>query len=518
MAENEKDSYRSEKKERKKSEFKKISYSGGLVHRWFFRSAVITVSILLVICVVCTVLVRNYYYNTIYNKLKSYSTGIADNYFDLVKDSDFDSAARDFVAEFSDKSSMEVWVIDANGKVIVSSGGFEITYPEMPDFYEAIEGNNETTIFSKWTGKLESGEKIMALTNVLRSDNGEIRGAVRYITSLDLVDSQLFTIYCFIILVFLALAMLVLISGLIFVSSIVRPIKEINETTKLIAGGNMDARIDHYLYDDEIGDLCESINNMATEISTADRLKNDFISTVSHELRTPLTAIKGWGETILQVSDSDPALTQRGMNVIIDEATRLSGIVEELLDFSRIQSGRLTLRIEKMDVLAELDETVFAFKDRSTREGIDLIYNAPDLPAPMDGDPDRIKQVFVNILDNALKYTKQGGKINVMAEIADDKIKISVADTGCGISAEDLPHVKEKFYKTNMTVHGSGIGLAVSDEIVKLHNGTLDISSVLGEGTTVAMSFDIDHVELGEEWDYEAAIAAENEKNSQEDE
>lgn len=516
MAENEKEA----ESKRKKSEKKKSRepYSDGLIHRWLFRSAVITVAILLIICVVCTVFARNYYYTTVYNKLKSYSTGIAGSYFELVSDSDFDSAAREFVSEFSEKSAMEVWVIDKSGKVIISSSGFETNYPEMPDYYEAVKDKNETTIFTKWTGKLQSGEKIMAITNVLRNESGEIRGAVRYITSMEAIDSQLVTIYCFIIVVFLAMASLVLITGLIFVSSIVKPIKEINETTKLIAGGNMDARIDHYLYDDEIGELCESINNMATEISTADKLKNDFISTVSHELRTPLTAIKGWGETILQVSDSDPALTQRGMNVIIDEATRLSGIVEELLDFSRIQSGRLTLRIEKMDVLAELDETVFAFKDRSTREGIDLIYNAPDLPAPMDGDPDRIKQVFVNILDNALKYTKQGGKIIVTADIADDKIRISVVDTGCGISAEDLPHVKEKFYKTNMTVHGSGIGLAVSDEIVKLHNGSLDVFSVLGEGTTVVIRFDIDHVELGEEWDIEAAIAAENEKNTQEDE
>ncbi len=514
MAENEKAAQAGEKN--RKSDKKAKPYKDGLVRRWLFRTAVITVAILLVICVACTIFIRNYYYTTVGNKLKSY-TGVSENYFKLVGDSDFDSAAREFISEFSEKSAMEVWVIDKNGKVLISSSGFETNYPEMPDYYDAVSDKNGTNIFYDHTGRLHSGEKIMAITNVLRSDGGDIRGAVRYITSLDAVDGQLITIYCFIAVIFLAMACLVLISGLIFVSSIVKPIKEINETTKLIAGGNMDARIDHYLYDDEVGELCESINNMATEISAADRLKNDFISTVSHELRTPLTAIKGWGETILQISDSDPALTQRGMNVIIDEATRLSGIVEELLDFSRIQSGRLTLRTEKMDVLAELDETVFAFKDRSTREGIDLIYNAPDLPAPMDGDPDRIKQVFVNILDNALKYTKQGGKIIVTADIADDKIRISVVDTGCGISAEDLPHVKEKFYKTNMTVHGSGIGLAVSDEIVKLHNGSLDVFSVLGEGTTVVVRFDIDHVELGKEWNIEAAIAAENEKISQED-
>lgn len=501
-----------------KLHIKRIEGFGALTKRWLFRSAVLTVAILLVICFVCGFFVRNYYYDTVYNKLRSYSSGIVTNYFNsYTTDAEFAAGAVDFVSEFSEKSSAEVWVIDKSGKVIVSSSGFGISYPEMPDYYEALDSKDES-LFTSWEGKIESGEKIMAVTTLIKDDNSAVRGAVRYITSLDAVDSQLITVYCMIGFVFLIIALIVLISGFIFVSSIVKPIKEINETTKLIAGGNMDARIDHYLYKDEIGELCDSINNMAAEISTADRLKNDFISTVSHELRTPLTAIKGWGETILQVSDTDPALTQRGMNVIIDEATRLSGIVEELLDFSRIQNGALSLRIEKMDILAELDETVFAFKDRATREGVDLVYNAPDLPAPMDGDADRIKQVFVNILDNALKYTKQGGKINVTADVADDKIKITISDTGCGISAEDLPHVKEKFYKTNMTVHGSGIGLAVADEIVKLHKGTLDIDSVLGEGTTVNLGFDIDHVELGEEWDIEAAIAAENEKNLQEDE
>ena len=501
-----------------KLHIKRIEGFGALTKRWLFRSAVLTVAILLVICFVCGFFVRNYYYDTVYNKLRSYSSGIVTNYFNsYTTDAEFAAGAVDFVSEFSEKSSAEVWVIDKSGKVIVSSSGFGISYPEMPDYYEALNSKDES-LFTSWEGKIESGEKIMAVTTLIKDDNSAVRGAVRYITSLDAVDSQLITVYCMIGFVFLIIALIVLISGFIFVSSIVKPIKEINETTKLIAGGNMDARIDHYLYKDEIGELCDSINNMAAEISTADRLKNDFISTVSHELRTPLTAIKGWGETILQVSDTDPALTQRGMNVIIDEATRLSGIVEELLDFSRIQNGALSLRIEKMDILAELDETVFAFKDRATREGVDLVYNAPDLPAPMDGDADRIKQVFVNILDNALKYTKQGGKINVTADVADDKIKITISDTGCGISAEDLPHVKEKFYKTNMTVHGSGIGLAVADEIVKLHKGTLDIDSVLGEGTTVTLGFDIDHVELGEEWDIEAAIAAENEKNLQEDE
>lgn len=490
----------------------------GLTRRWFLKSALFTIVILAILSVVAALFVRSYYYESVENKLKSYSNGTVIHYFDNCStDAEFSNAAREYIAEFSEKSFIEVWAIDKTGKVILSSSGFGVEYPEMPDYYEALESENQL-LYNQWTGVTQSGEKVMSVTNLIKDDEGNTKGAVRYVTSLEAIDEQIVSIYIVLILMFLLLSGLVLITGMFFVSSIVKPIREISEATKLIAQGNMEARIDHYLYDDEIGGLCESINNMATEISAADRLKNDFISTVSHELRTPLTAIKGWGETLLQVSDTDPVLTQRGMNVIIDEATRLSGIVEELLDFSRIQNGALALRIEKMDVLAELDETVFAFKDRSTREGVDLIYNAPDLPAPMDGDAGRIKQVFVNILDNALKYTKQGGKILVTAEVANDRINITVTDTGCGISPEDLPHVKEKFYKTNMTVHGSGIGLAVADEIVKLHNGTLELDSVLGEGTTVTISFDIDHVDIGTEWDIEAAIAAENEKNLQEDE
>lgn len=235
---------------------------------------------------------------------------------------------------------------------------------------------------------------------------------------------------------------------------------------------------------------------MAREISETDKMKNDFISTISHELRTPLTAIKGWGETLLQIGNSDPVLMQRGMNIIINESGRLAELVEELLDFSRMQNGRLSLNKERIDVLAELDEAVFVFKERSAKDGIELIYNAPTECAPMEGDPHRIKQVFVNILDNAFKYTSQGGKVGVSAQVLERKINILISDTGCGISAEDLPKVKEKFFKSNVSVQGAGIGLAVASEIVKMHGGELEIASILGEGTTVTITFPIENTEL----------------------
>ncbi len=496
---------------------KRVDLFSGLTKRWFIQTTITVIAFLLIICIAVAYAIHSYYYNSAERKIKTYSNSIVDTYFEGFSGTDesFDQGARSFIADFYDKSSIEVWIIDKYSKPVYSSSGFPInSAEEVPELESAIQtpGNSVT-----WQGELKSGEKVITLTKVILNTDNKMIGAVRYLMSMEEIDAQINSWYMVIVIAFILLVLLLIISGVFFINSIVKPIREINDTARMISDGNYDARIDHYLYKDEIGELCDSINVMAEKIKISDKIKNDFISTVSHELRTPLTAIKGWGETLLQIGDTDPALTKRGMGVIINESTRLNGIVEELLDFSRMQSGRMTLKIEKMDILAELDETVFAFKDRSMREGIELIYNAPSLPAPMDGDSDRIKQVFVNVLDNALKYTKQGGKIVTVAEIKDDRIKITISDTGCGISEEDLPHVKEKFYKTNMTVHGSGIGLAVVDEIIRMHKGTFDIDSVLGQGTTVTICFDIDHVELEDVWDIDAAIARENEMKSLED-
>ncbi len=153
----------------------------------------------------------------------------------------------------------------------------------------------------------------------------------------------------------------------------------------------------------------------------------------------------------------------------------------------------MTLNFEKIDVLAELDEVLFSFRERTVKEGVEIIYNVPHVPAPARADASRLKQVFINILDNALKYSKSGGKIIVIADMPNPAtLVVTFSDTGIGISPEDLPHVKEKFYKVDSTIRGSGIGLAVVDEIIRLHKGELEISSVLNEGTTVKITLPLE--------------------------
>lgn len=465
----------------------------GITKRWFINVALIVIAIIISVSLVLIFSMRNYYYGVASMALDNYSADEIASSFSLygVENADgFENAGRNFIANFQDKDIMAVWIIDSYGNIIQTSSGFGINDEvEMPDFNSAINGETSN---GRWTGKLPSGERIMASSCAYKYSNGVAAGAVRFMISLDAIDSQLFRICIIVAIVSLFMFALLGLSSILFIRSIVNPVKDIGETAKRIAGGDLEARIDHYPYNDEIGELCTTINEMAITLEESDRMKNDFISTVSHELRTPLTAIKGWGETLLQLGDSDPSMTQRGMEVIIKEASRLNGMVEELLDFSRMSSGRMNLQNEKIDFLAELDEVVFAFKERAIKDGIELIYNVPHYPAPSIGDASRIKQVFINILDNALKYSEQGDKIIVFAERPNPAVLIvSISDTGAGIPPEALPHIKEKFYKANTTVRGSGIGLAVADEIVRLHNGELNIDSVLGEGTTVSITLPI---------------------------
>ena len=253
-----------------------------------------------------------------------------------------------------------------------------------------------------------------------------------------------------------------------------------------IAMGDFDSRID-INRNDEIGELCDTINYMASELSTAENLKNDFISSVSHELRTPLTAIRGWGETAKMSVGSDEDLVNRGLEVVLSEADRLSGLVEDLLDFSRMESGKMTVDTKPINITMLLFESVDMYVELAHNQGIDLTFPEPPEDLEIMGDVNRLKQVFINIIDNAVKYTANGGQVLISQIKEEGCVRISVTDTGLGIPGQDLDRIKEKFYKASNSVRGSGIGLAVADEIIKQHDGLLFVESIENVGTTVTI-------------------------------
>lgn len=459
-----------------------------ITRRWLFNSFGVIVVIILVIEVAAGLGISNYYYNSVRQALLSRadSAGVVFARYAEDKTQDFQTQVRDYVTSFPAKDKMEMMVLAGEGEILYTSSGFEPDDKAALDDYRAALVSQDRSGY--FVGRMGQ-ERVMAVTMALSLPGSGV-SAVRFLVSLTHVDRQIAWVISGLVLLGCVILLLVLFSSSYFINSIVNPVGEVGETARRIAQGDFRARLAKK-NDDEIGELCDIINYMAEELGVAETMKNDFISSVSHELRTPLTAIQGWGETILSDEGEDKETLQKGMKVIISETDRLSSMVEELLDFSRMQSGRLKLILSRMDPVAELSEAVIMYTERAKRDGITLVYEEGDIYAPIRGDKNKIRQVFVNVIDNAIKYSDHGGTVTVSAQILSGKLVITVTDTGIGIREDDLDKIKTKFFKANSTRRGSGIGLAVADEIITRHNGTLEVASRYGEGTAVTITLPI---------------------------
>lgn len=448
--------------------------------RWFFNVFMIVAIILTIVVVVFSVMYRSFYIE----RIETLANDMAHEFNSLSSSSKaaFADNAISLAGDFTNKNNIEIQVIDREDNIVVTTTGFQPSRSEMPDYVAAKESGTAVT----YMGKTSEKEPILSCTNPLYDSNGRYIGAYRWTTSLNPVNKTVRNFVFILVLVALGALAFLALSGLFFIKSIVQPIQNVSNMAKRIAMGDFESRIE-LKNNDEIGELCDTINYMASELHQADNIKNDFISSVSHELRTPLTAIRGWGETAKMSLGTDEELVKRGIDVVLSEADRLSGLVEELLDFSRMQTGKLSVVSAPLNITFLLSESVDMYYELARRQGIELVFTRPQEEVTVMGDINRLKQVFINIVDNAVKYTESGGQVLVDQITEEACVRISVKDTGVGIPAQDIDRVKEKFYKANKKVRGSGIGLAVADEIIKQHQGLLFVESTEGVGTTVTI-------------------------------
>ena len=465
--------------------------SQGLARRWATNILSVVAATVVAMEIIFIFLVHEYYFSTVRQYLNNKISVITTSFSSYASGSytDFENGARQYVESFNERDRMEVQVLNSSGKIVMSTNGF---MPEKIEDYKEASAVSEGV--SLWQGRLSSGEKVMAATTLIKSkqSNDITLGGVRIVVSLTDTNRQFSIIMWIGVGLGLVIFLVLVLSGTYFIRSIVNPIAGINRTARQIAAGDFDARIEpsENPRDDEIGRLGETINYMASELGSTEKMKNEFISSVSHELRTPLTAIKGWGETVLSSID-DPTITKKGIEVIISEAERLSVIVEDLLDFSRMQSGNLKYNMVPCDIVADVSEAVMTLTDTAKKQGVFLEYTEPEVMPTVVADAGRMQQGFINIISNSLKYTSKGGHILVDVKEEIGYVLIMVSDNGRGIPEADLDKVKQKFYKAEGSVRGSGIGLALADEIVKSHGGRLEISSTENIGTTVSIMLPI---------------------------
>ena len=461
----------------------------GLRQRWMF-SAVLPILLLLVLAVALfSVGVQEYYYNAMRSGLESRARIAAETFtgYGVKSYSEYYRLASYSAETFEEKDTIELQFINTNGRVQVSSYGLTAgTLPGTSDIDAAVGGE-----MASYQGRdPQTGENILAVSYPLYF-NSRVVGVLRYVTSLReaqhrvLMDSLLASAAALVCMVLIAA------SNAIFINNVVEPVAVVSDAARRISGGSYGIMIENR-YRDELGELVDNINDMSMKISQAEKIQQEFISSVSHELRTPLTAISGWAETLSVDPGSNLDQTKRGLGIILKESRRLTTMVEELLEFTKMQDGRFTLRVESVDLAGELEDAVYTYFELFRQEGIEVCYTGPDddIP-PVVADSERMKQVFCNVLDNAAKHGGSGKRIDVSAAREGNSFVIRVRDYGPGIPEAELPFVKQKFYKGSSKARGSGIGLAVCDEIVRLHGGTFDIANADGGGAVVTIALPI---------------------------
>lgn len=442
--------------------------------------------------------IRNYYYDYVKQSLSSYASFTRETYSTASSESDsFEAKIKSILEKENLKTGTKysVQIINKYKTLIIDQYGIRTnTKVDYEDVNKALSGSNNLTPYTYRNAK--TNEHLMSISVPLKVNN-IIEGVARYTVSLTDIDKTIFRLISGLILAGLLILLITLSISLQFAESIIQPLRELKEFANELAHGNYNIKLKNKkIRKDEIGDLAETFEHMASEIDKTRRLKEEFISSISHELRTPLTSIKGWSETLGYENITKEEL-DLGLGIIQDETERLINLVEELLDFSRLSSDRIRLQIDMVNIELLVKGVTNQLKVKSNENNISLTYKFENTNiVPIQGDKNRLRQVLINLIQNAIKFTPPEGIIQVIVSQNEEYTTIVVKDTGSGIKSENLEKVLEKFFQEDFHKSGSGLGLAISNEIVKLHGGKINIESEKNVGTTITFTLKNKLIEL----------------------
>ncbi|WP_245583749.1 sensor histidine kinase [Paenibacillus terrigena] len=445
-------------------------------------------SYLLVTCITVLILeifllvsVKYYYDHNVERFLMNQGELSASFFQQYFADEDVEKQSERLLKGFAHNSDAQVQILTASGNLLQDSTGLQSTklLIQFQDVLTASQG-----VVGRWKGtEPVTQEPILAVSFPLIAKDKTV-GIVRFVTSLTETNRTVNQISM--ILIVAGMIVIVMVTSLsVFLSrTITKSIKDLKRAADRMNEGDFSVRA-HIRYRDELGSLAETLNMMASKVVQNEKLKNEFISSVSHELRTPLTSIKGWVITLKSNGGENKPLLLEGLDIMESESERLTDMVDELLDFSKLDNGRITLQLGPIHVSEFLHQIGKQLAPRAARQGVKFEIEAEETLPVIQADSNRLKQVMLNLIDNALKFTDPYERILIQASSVQGGVVISVQDTGSGIGEEDLENVRNKFYKVDKHAPGSGLGLSISEQIVKLHHGELRITSQIGVGTTV---------------------------------
>ncbi|MDY6065861.1 MAG: HAMP domain-containing sensor histidine kinase [Finegoldia sp.] len=451
---------------------------------WSFLILTVLTSVVLV--VVSILVTRYYYYSTLKELLGneiSYSTNLYSSY---LSDYSLEEVIGQDKNQFYRQTDCQVQILTNDGTVVFDS----LASPDLgkritsADVTKAQNGQKGT-----YMGDLTySTDKVMAVSVPLNSTENQV-GILRYIASMEQANLAVLRKSVFYILFGILVVLISMLIALRLTNGVLKPLEDLIAVSNKMAEGDFKIRAPEN-NKDEIGKLGTILNLMTDNIVKKEKLKDEFISSISHELRTPLTSIKGWAQTI-KYDPSEIETVEMGIDIIDKESDRLSEMLEELLDFSRYAAGKISINKADHNIIHLVQQIADQMIPRVKSKGISFVVNYSQDELILAYDQDRIKQVLINILDNAIKFTPEDGTIILNVEKIDNYAVISVIDTGIGISTEEISLITTKFYKGSDSNSHVGLGLSISEEIVKLHGGDLKIKSKLHEGTNVSFRLPI---------------------------
>lgn len=322
--------------------------------------------------------------------------------------------------------------------------------------------------------------------------DGHFNGAVLMVTSTEDIQSSISQIRNVLFLTGLGAILLALGFTLILVRRLSVPLLNMERAARTMAKGDLSVRVKMDT-NDELGSLAKAINDLASSLKRYEDTRKEFFVNISHELRTPLTYIEGY---IRLLNDEIPESQQERsqiIQIITNETNRLKGLVDDLFDLSKLEEGKIALTLEWIDLSEVIENALEKVKIRAEPKDIQLEFKEADTPL-MYLDGYRMQQIFINLLDNAIRYT-ENGMISVNLEKESQELIIQVSDTGIGIPKEELPFIFERFHRVEKSrsreYGGTGLGLAIVQRLVEIQGGTITVASTIGVGTTFTIRFPI---------------------------
>ena len=340
----------------------------------------------------------------------------------------------------------------------------------------------------------ENEERQFASRTILIASYGSLHGYLQVVRDITLENEFLDFLFTVLLVTGVVGSIIAVIIGYITTRKTLQPIEEITKTARTLSVSDLGKRLELDRSEDELTDLAHTFNSMLARLEKSFSRQQEFVSDASHELRTPVSVIQGYIDLLDRWGKHEEEVRDEAINAIKEEVKSINHLLENLLFLARGESDNIEINKENFSFDEVIREVVS--ETRMLAEDIDIIYSeGTDKIVDFYGDRKMIKQLLRIFIDNSIKYTTSGGKIKIGLKKWDEKLQITIEDTGCGIPEEDLPHIFERFYRVDKSRSnaekkgGTGLGLSIARWIIDMHDGDIDVDSRVGEGTKIIVTF-----------------------------